>query len=255
MAERHRLVLVNYLNTLPFLAGLNHAFGKKHDLLLAHPAECAQTLFTGQADIGLIPIGALIDKNGWTRVTDFGIGCDGPVATVCLFGHTPLHEWDHVFLDYQSRTSVLLARILLAEYWNHQPKLIEAFPGFENQISEQTGGLIIGDRAILAREKYRYCYDLGEAWKAMTGLPFVFAVWIAMSHIEPEFEHEMIRAFESGMTSIPDIVSTEGKQYPNFDLVYYYKQNIRYKLDGEALQGMEKFVELARQIPDLGKSS
>lgn len=248
MVERHRLVLVNYLNTLPFMAGLTRAFGTEHDLILAHPAECAQVLLSGNADIGLIPIGALIDNSGWSRVTDFGIGCDGPVATVCLFGDTPMHEWDHVLLDYQSRTSVLLARILLADHWKCQPKMIAAEPGYEDQISGRTGGLIIGDRAIRAREKYRYCYDLGEAWKAMTGLPFVFAVWVTQNQIEPEFEHALNQAFQSGMTTIQDIVASEQERYPDFDLVHYYRQNIRYALNESAIEGMKKFLEMARQI-------
>lgn len=246
MAERHRLVLVNYLNTLPFMSGLTRSFGTGQDLILAHPAECAQTLLSGKADIGLIPIGALIGKTGWTRVTDFGIGCDGPVATVCLFGDTPLEEWDRVLLDYQSRTSVLLARILLTDHWQWQPDMIAAEPGFEDHITGRTGGLIIGDRAIQARKKYAYCYDLGEAWKAMTGLPFVFAVWVTRGQIEPAFEHALNAAFQTGLTTIPDIVAAEQKQYPDFDLVHYYQQNIQYVLNDASLRGMEKFLELAR---------
>lgn len=248
MAERHRLVLVNYLNTLPFMAGLTQAFGTEQDLILAHPAECAQTLLSGKADIGLVPIGALIDKTGWTRITDFGIGCNGPVATVCLFGNTPMYEWDHVLLDYQSRTSVLLARILLSDHWKCHPEMIATEPGFEDQISGRTGGLIIGDRAIQAREKYAFCYDLGEAWKVMTGLPFVFAIWVTRRHIEPAFEHLLNAAFQTGMARIPDIVAAEQKRYPDFDLVHYYQQNIRYVMNDLSIRGMEKFLELARHI-------
>lgn len=245
MAEQRRLVLVNYLNTLPFLHGLKESLPYGMELIQAHPADCAETFLTGRANIGLIPVGALIGQNNWTRISDYGIGCDGPVATVCLFGHTPIHEWDQVVLDYQSRTSVLLARILLTEYWQCNPGFEEAKPGFELHIAGRTGGLIIGDRAIQAKDIFPYSYDLGEAWKALTGLPFVFATWVTRGQKDPGMENWMNQAFRSGLQAIPDIVRAEQERYHSFDLEHYYQQNIRYVMDEPALDGLQEFLKKA----------
>ncbi len=248
MRGQHRLVLVNYLNTLPLLAGLHARLDQEVDLLLAHPADCAKTLFAGDAHIGLIPVGALIQQPQWQRVSHFGIGCDGPVATVCLFGQTPVEEWDQVILDYQSRTSVLLARILLADHWKVAPRFQAAQPGFETSFTGRTGGLIIGDRAIEARETYPYCYDLGLAWKEMTGLPFVFALWASLQSVDPDFEQALDQAFEAGLAQIPRIAAREQSRYAHFDLTHYFQQNIRYRLEPSLLMGMDHFFERARKL-------
>ncbi len=248
MSRQHRLVLVNYLNTLPLLAGLRSQMEEKVDLILAHPADCAKTFFAGDANIGLIPVGALIHLAKWHRVSQYGIGCDGPVATVCLFGHTPIEEWDRVYLDYQSRTSVLLARILLADHWKVTLEVLAAQPGFETEITGTTGGLIIGDRAITARETYPFCYDLGSAWKSLTGMPFVFAVWASLIPVDVNLESALDHAFGAGLEQIPQIAAKEQSQYPAFDLAHYYQRNIRYRLDLSLLQGMEHFFELARKL-------
>ncbi|MCF8238251.1 MAG: menaquinone biosynthesis protein [Saprospiraceae bacterium] len=248
MSKQHRLVLVNYLNTLPLLAGLRAHLDQEVDLVLAHPADCAKTFFSGEANIGLIPVGALIHEANWHQVSQYGIGCDGPVATVCLFGHSPIEAWDRVYLDYQSRTSVLLARLLLNDYWKIHPLVQAAQPGFETEIKGTTGGLIIGDRAIEARETYPYCYDLGSAWKSFTGHPFVFAIWASREPVETVFEAALDQAFEEGLEQIPRIATSEQSRYPNFDLSYYYRRNIRYRLDPPLLHGMDHFFELARKL-------
>lgn len=248
MPERQSIVLVNYLNTLPFLAGLKAQLPSETDLVLAHPAECARTFFTGQVNYGLVPVGALMGRTDWRRVGEFGIGCLSDVATVCLFGQTPIDEWDTVLLDYQSRTSVLLAQILLRDHWRHQALCRPAFPGYEQQITGHTGGLIIGDRAIQARKDYAFCYDLGAAWKELTGLPFVFALWVSRHPQAHAFDQKLDMALAFGMTLVNDIVAKEQPRYPDFDLRNYYQQNIAYQMTPERLQGWDRFVELASDL-------
>jgi chorismate dehydratase len=123
-----------------------------------------------------------------------------------------------------------------------------AQPGFETEINGTTGGLIIGDRAIAARETYPYCYDLGAAWKTFTGLPFVFAIWASRELVETRFETALDQAFEAGLEQIPRIASSEQGRYPNFDLRHYYQQNICYRLDPPLLRGMDHFFERARKL-------
>lgn len=240
------LVLVNYLNTLPFLEGLRAHFGEEVSLELAHPAHCAVSFFSGKADYGLIPVGALLANPGWRLAAAYGIACDGPVDTVCLYGETPLETWDTVHLDYQSRTSVLLAEYLLREYWHSNARLIPARPGFESDLQGDRGGLIIGDRTIEASARYPFKYDLGHFWKALTGLPFVFAAWVGRDSKENAlFETSLHEAFAFGLSRIDAIVLREQPRYPSFDLDDYYRRAIRYPLDDRALEGMRLFMEVA----------
>lgn len=243
---KHSLVLVNYLNTLPFLEGLRARFGDEVSLELAHPANCALSFFNGRADYGLVPVGALLANPGWRLAASYGIACDGAVDTVCLYGEAPLETWETVHLDYQSRTSVLLAEYLLREFWRSDARLLPARPGFESDLAGNEGALIIGDRAIEASARYPFKYDLGHFWKEMTGLPFVFAAWVGREGEEdPAFEAALHEALALGLHRIEDIVRQERHRYPAFDLEDYYRRAIRYQLDERALQGMRLFMEVA----------
>lgn len=248
MTERtHRIVLVNYLNTLPMLEGIRAHLGEKANLILAHPADCAGILFRGEADYGLVPVGALLGRKDWRKVTGYGIGCDGPVDTVCLFGETPIESWSEVLLDYQSRTSVLLTRHLLHAYWKRDLVCHPAHQGYEQRIGGTVGGLIIGDRAFAARKRFPYCYDLGQVWKEHTGLPFVFALWVAREVSDPAFEALLGQALEAGVREAGAIAMRQGQGYPDLDLAHYFRHRIRYAMDERMILGFERFrQEMAR---------
>ncbi|HEX8314929.1 MAG TPA: MqnA/MqnD/SBP family protein, partial [Flavisolibacter sp.] len=113
-----RVGAVSYLNTKPLLYGIkHHEVINDIELIEDYPANIAQLLIDDKIDVGLIPVAATKRLSEWHIVTDYCIGCDGPVASVCLFSDTPMEQVNKVLLDYQSRTSVNLAKILLREYW------------------------------------------------------------------------------------------------------------------------------------------
>ncbi len=238
----YRVVLVNYLNTLPFLKGISQVLGNQCELILAHPADCARILFSGEADYGLVPVGALMGRSDWRRVTDYGIACNGNVDTVCLFGNSPMADWTRVYLDYQSRTSVKLTEALLADYWQKNVELIPATPGYESRLNINEGALIIGDRAIEAASQFTYHYDLGQAWKIHTGLPFVFAVWVSTGAPDPVFESALNHAFEAGQKQKSELTHAHQNAYPTFDLDQYFNKTIHYKLDAEMVEGLNRFL-------------
>ena len=108
-------------------------------------------------------------------------------------------------LDYQSRTSIELLIILLRDYWRVNPKLIYSDIGFEQNISGNNAGLVIGDRAFDLNKKYKYVYDLSLSWKKMTGLPFVFAAWISKQRICLKILlSELEMALKKGVNNISD---------------------------------------------------
>ncbi len=154
-----RVVAVSYLNTKPLLYGLVRS-GLQEELRmdLAIPSECARRLMAGEADIALVPVAVIPELPEAHVISDYCIGCDGKVATVAIYGDVPLEEMTAIYLDHHSRTSVMLTRLLLQEYWRKDVQLLQAEEGYIERIGGTVGGLVIGDRAIGLEE--RFTYDL-----------------------------------------------------------------------------------------------
>ncbi len=172
-----RIGAVSYLNTKPMITGLEKV--TEIELIVDYPAKIAQMLLNDEIDIGLVPVAIITQLKEHYMITDYGIACDGAVASVCLFSDVPIEEIKNVILDYQSKTSVQLLKILLKEYWKKEVDFIEAKSEFQHEITGNKAGLVIGDRAFAMAKEKKYSYDLGEVWKAHTGLPFVFATWVS----------------------------------------------------------------------------
>ena len=178
--QKIRVSAVSYLNTLPFLYGINNSEIKSQlDLSLDMPSDCAKKLLSGEVDLGLVPVAILPQLKEYHIVSDYCIGAVGNVDSVALYSDVPLNEIKEIYLDYQSKTSVNLVQILAEKYWNISPKWINAKAGFENKIQGTTAAIIIGDRTFNLPKSYQYKYDLAEQWLEFTGLPFVFACWVA----------------------------------------------------------------------------
>lgn len=172
------LALVSYINTRPFIDGLNHEFSQGElDLHLLPPAECATALADGRAQMALLPVGSLQDFQGLKLLNDYCIGADGPVNSVFMFSEVPVEQIEHVWLDRHSRTSNGLTRLLMKDWWRREVtfELPETRPF--DLIKGTSAGVAIGDQAYRLRNKYPFVYDLSGEWKQATGLPFVFAVW------------------------------------------------------------------------------
>lgn len=234
--------IVNYLNTRPLIYGIERsAVANEMELIGDYPSKIAALLIKGEIDMGLVPVAIIPKLPSWHINTGYGIACDGEVASVCIFSDVPLEEATAVLLDYQSRTSVQLARILLKEFYKVDPVLESAGSEFQHRIKGNVAGLIIGDRALRQRKSSKYIYDLGEAWKSHTGLPFIFAAWISVHPIDPLFIEKFHQANKMGMDHIEEIV--RDIDFPEYDLQHYYNNNISYELDDQKLKGLQLFLE------------
>lgn len=243
---RIKVAAVSYLNTKPLLWGIECSeVMEEIDLLLDYPANLAESLKSGSIDMALLPVAAMQGIPGARIVGDYGIGADGDVASVCLFSQVPLEDVQSVFLDYQSRSSVRLARLLLEQYWKKDVQLLSAPADYIDQIGGSTAGVIIGDRALEQRPAFSYIYDLAGAWKDWTGLPFVFAAWVANKDLPPDFLARFNAANAEGLNHIDEVVAAN--PYPAYDLQTYYRQNIQYHLDESKLKGLAHFLELIRE--------
>lgn len=243
---------ISYLNTYPFLYGIysNQNFLDKINLSTDYPALCANKLLNNQVDIGLIPIAALPEIIDYKIITNFCIGASSRVESVMLFSDVPISQIDTLYLDYQSRTSVGLIKILAKNVWNISPKWIDGKHGFEKNISKSSAGLIIGDRALNLIGKYKYVYDLALEWKKMTNLPFVFATWTANKDLEIDFISEFNSILKYGVENIEKTILYFDKNISkiNFDAFKYLTENIDYQLDENKYKAIELYLNLLNNL-------
>lgn len=246
-ALKHRLVAVSYLNTKPLLYGLLRSdIQEQLEMDLAIPSECARRLVSGEAEIGLVPVAVIPKLPEAHIISDYCIGADGAVATVCIYGDVPITEMTKIYLDHHSRTSAMLTRLLLQEYWQLEVELLPATEGYIDQIGGTTGGLVIGDRTIGLNQRFRHTYDLGEAWKAHTGLPFVFAVWVSTKPLTNAFVEQFNQALQEGLDHLPELQLLLSSPHPDFDLVSYFNQHIDYHLDAGKRNALSRFLHFVR---------
>jgi len=220
-----------------------------------HPSEVARWLADGEVDVALLPVGALLSDDapgadrGWSVVPDVCIGAEGPVESVLIAAETPPEAWTRVLLDGVSRTSVLLARLLLTEgplaRAGGPVEVVEVAPG--TGVASATGTtatVVIGDaaRALPARLEHRV--DLAEQWTAWTGLPFVFAVWAGRPDLDDASVARLRAAGLEGIAAVEDGSLLEGM---DASLQTYIGQRIRYRLDDRATMGLLRFAALARR--------
>lgn len=242
MERKIRIGAVSYLNTKPLLYGLQHGpIWDDIELTLDYPSNLVKALKNDQIDIGLLPVAALLDISDYQIVSDYCIGTEGEVASVCVFSEVPLDEIDTVLLDYQSRTSVMLCRILFAKHWKKSVQFINAADEtYIDKIKGNVAGLVIGDRALKIRDRFTYIYDLGLGWKEMTGMPFVFAVWVTTSKFQSDVVQKYSNAFQLGINQIPVIVGQN--LFLEYNLFDYFTKNISYSLDSSKIKGLEAFL-------------
>ncbi len=245
MINKIRVGAVSYLNTKPLIYGFEQGLMKDEiELIFDYPASIARMLLADEIDLGLVPVAVIPAMEDYYINSDYCIGADGEVASVCLFSEVPIEEVTHVLLDYQSRTSVALARILLREYWRVTPRLVDAKADFRDQIGGTTAAIVIGDRALQQRKISAFIYDLGEAWKKHTGLPFVFAAWISSKKLSTYFIERFNEANQLGLDNLASVV--RNNPYEVFDLYAYFTRYILYRLDTEKRQGLALFLEKQR---------
>jgi len=246
LTQKIRVGAVSYLNTKPLIFGFEQ--GKMKDaieLIIDYPANIASHLINDRIDIGLVPVAVIPSLKEHFIVSDYCIGCDGEVASVCLFSDVPLHGIKTIILDYQSRTSVALLKILLQEHWKISPELVAGKENYEQDINGSTAGLVIGDRALLQRKTAAYIYDLGTAWKEMTGLPFVFAAWVSNKPMAADFIAAFNEANAHGFLHLDEVISNNLSS--NVDLKSYYTQFVKFKLDDRMKEAKALFLRKLNQ--------
>lgn len=215
------------------------------ELVLEYPAQLAHSLNEHKIDLALLPVAAIPGIAGARIISDYGIAADGNVVSVALFSKVPLEQIRSVYLDYQSRTSVRLTRLLFAEHWKQDVVFLSAPEDYIDRIDGPVAAVIIGDRALQQLHRFPYVYDLSAAWKELTGLPFVFAAWVANGELPEDFIAAFNEANAVGLQHLEEIAARN--PFPDYDLLTYYRDNIHYHLNEDKKKGLHLFLEKIKE--------
>jgi len=240
-----KLAAVSYLNTIPFLYGIEEdsSLRSQIDLRLEYPSKCADLLKSGEVDLALIPVAEIPNIPFAEIIGNYCIGAKGKVNTVMLYSDCPLEEIESIALDYQSRTSVMLTKVLAKRFWKIEVSFESTSEGYIDSISGSRAGVVIGDRAFDLNGTFPYQYDLSEEWFKFTGLPFVFACWVANKALSTEFVSSFNMAIEQGLKNKAlAINSWVEKENSAIDLKSYLNKDISYEFDERKKMALEKFL-------------
>jgi len=252
-----RLGAVSYLNTKPLVYGLD-AHPDQFDVRFDVPSKCAELLHEGRVDLGLIPAIEYL-RGHYAIVPHISIASDGPVATVAVFTRKPIREVKTLALDLSSRTSVALTRVLCAEHWQIAPKFTPAEPDLESMLQRADAALVIGDPAfdIDPAKHHVTKIDLGVEWKALTGLPFVYAMWVGRHGAATGEQCRALRqARDAGVAHLEQIAKqvSGGNAVVEQRSLSYLRDNLKYGLGDSERAGLTRFFELAAEaglVPDV----
>jgi predicted solute-binding protein len=249
---------VSYLNTVPLVWGLQHApeshpagsaLRDTFDLRFALPSECADQLASGRADIGIVPVIEMA-RQGLDYFPGTGIACHGPVRSILVVSKVPFREIRTLATDSGSRTSAMLAQVILAERFGVRPQVFSHPADLVKMLEKADAALLIGDAALRVDPATLpfESLDLGAEWVALTGLPMVFAVWAGRKEIVREpYGQIFLDSCRYGLAHMDDMVQAEApaRQF-DADLVRrYLTRHIVFELDEKDYQGMRLYIQHA----------
>lgn len=246
-----KISIVNYTNTLPFKWALRQSdIAKEIDLQEDIPSICAQKLQFKQVDLALVPVALLPELDHYFIETDFCIGANGKVDSVKLYSQVPLNQIKTITLDYQSKSSITLTKVLTKFYWNLAADFIDAKPGFENSIGNTNATVVIGDRTFALNSKYNYEFDLAEEWKKFTGLPFVFAAWVSTEKLPENFLNKFNTALNYGVSNTLKAIEQDYKTnfFSKEQTIHYLTKRIDYHFDAPKKEALNLFLNYIKKL-------
>lgn len=253
MTSRIRIGAVAYLNTKPLVLGLEEGMGRDRlDLSFDVPAALATRLAVGDVDLALLPVVELARIPGLEVIPGISISARGAAASVLLVTRTPLDRVRRVALDAESRTSNALVQVLFAESWGTRPEFVVGSADLAATLASSEAAVRIGDKALFdPLPPGCEAIDLGEAWTASTGLPFVFAVWAARPGVVDRDLYRVLHASRrrgvAELRRIADGYAWRGTTYPerSFD---YLSRRMVYRLGAPEVEGLERFLSAAHRL-------
>ena len=250
-----RIGTVPYCNAFPLIHYLPEYLP---DALISEwlPSEMRQQLAEQKLDLALLPVAELLVLPERKIISNCCIACNGTVRSVLLFSRKPIEHIRTVSLDSASRSSVLIGELILRHFHGIQPEK-HRLEHQQNPDDCRTDALIIiGDPALAYRPSdcWQYRYDLGELWKAHTGLPLVFAAWVGYPLLADDAS--LAEALESsrnrGVQQLEKILDSKERQgvvlpLDRKQILDYYRRAVVYTMREEEYAGLQCFFDLAKK--------
>jgi chorismate dehydratase len=271
VSSRLRIAAIRFLNPAPLMwdfehPPLNAELASRYQIDWMMPAECADRLAAGTADIGLVPVASLAVIPGLRVLPGCTIASKRRVRSLLLVrrAHQPLTALRTVAADTASRTTIAHARILFHHWGNPSLKYVPMPGDLDRMLERADAAIVIGDPALLALEERAnreertgeplVYHDLAEEWHNLTGLPFVSAVWGMGPHCAAVFEEkiaeDLIRSRDHGLANVEALAAQWAARLPMPEdvILSYFTSNIHYVLDEECQEGMRCFFRKAAEL-------
>ena len=249
-----RVSAVEYLNARPLVHGLDQ-HTNLFDLRCDLPAKCAALLHDKSVDLGLIPSIEYLRGNDYRVVPGIAVASRGPVASVALFTDRPVTALRSIAVDASSRTGVALLKVLCAKWFDIEPTFVTLRPDVPAMLKRCDAALLIGDAALFQEHETIGLdkIDLGEEWEAMTGLPFVWAVWTGRAGaVDVEHVEALMAARDAGCGALDDITeqfAPDDEEHERRAIAKaYLSDNVFYTLDERGQAGLKKFFDASAEI-------
>ena len=242
----------------------------RYDIESMMPAQCAERLANGTADLGLVPITAFAHSRDLRIVPGCAIASKGAIRSLLLVfradkarSRTGLYRVRSIAADTSSRATLAYVQIMARHFWKLSADFVQHPPDLDAMLAACDAALLIGDPALLALEDRagrlertgeELCYmDLGAEWHKLTGLAWISAVWgvreeaLHSAAQRDELLHDLIGSRDAGLAHIDDLADEWAMHIalPRDTIRAYLSQNIHYVLDEECLEGLRRFYELA----------
>ncbi len=244
MQTRLRIGSVSFLNAKPLIFGLEDE--PMAALSLAVPSMLADLLRSSAVDVALLPVIDYQRLEGLRIIPAGGIGCNGPTLTVRIFSKQPIETIETLACDPDSHTSVALSAVIMAERYGRRPRQVDLR---DRSLPADTARLLIGDKVITEEPAgFEHQLDLGQAWKDLTGLPFIFAVWMARPGAElGDWPARLERAKRDGLANIEQILATHARTlgWPTEIARGYLTESLRFDVGARELEAIALFHRLA----------
>jgi len=260
--DRPLVCAVSYLNTSPLVWGLLHTpLGEAVRLEFALPSLCADHVRDGVADVGIVPV-IEMQRQGLDWLPGTGIACRGPVRSILLVSKVPFDRVQTLAADLGSRTSVMLARVILAHRHGATPEVTPMRADLSSMLAAADAALIIGDPALLLdpvalRQEYAVL-DLGEEWVRYTGLPMVFAVWAGRAErLRPGLAELFAASCRYGMEHLDEVVAAEcpPRGIPSALGRRYLTEHVALELNDRDYEGMRLYLRYAKELDNLRETA
>ncbi len=268
-----RIAAIGFLNPTPLMwdfehAPQNEALASRYRIDRMTPSECAARLADGRADIGLIPIASLPTTPGLQILPGCTIASKGRVRSLILVHRAshPLKKLRSVAADSASRTTLAYVRMMFHMWGNAEVPFLPMAADLDAMLERADAAILIGDPALLALEERHNRFersgeellylDLAEEWRALTGLPFVSAIWAAVHHgvsssssLDLSVAEDFILSRDHGLAHIDALVAEWSDRFPipEQTIRTYLASNIHYVLDEECVEGMRAFFRMAAE--------